>query len=84
MEVGRETRTKDVIAKKFVSNRVDSIVKEIHNEYCLKQSKFNPTGNSPNIFICKLRLRMNAYYRDLYNSFKVPILNQDSNMITLS
>ena len=44
MEVGRETRTKDVIAKKFVSNRVDSIVKEIHNEYCLKQSKFNPTG----------------------------------------
>ena len=37
---------------------------DIFNEYSLNKNCFNPSkGSSPNMFIKKLRTRMNTYYR---------------------
>ena len=40
---------------------------KIHQEYCLKQNKFNPAEQSPNIFCNRLEKRMKIYYGQLLN-----------------
>jgi hypothetical protein len=45
------------------------LINKIINEYRLKMNSFNPNGNSPNLFVKKLELRMKQYY-GLYRSSK--------------
>ena len=45
-----------------------TILDTIHNEYCLKRMKFNPSHPSPNHFCSRLEIRMKTYYKDLYKS----------------
>ena len=51
--------------KKIENTELDNIIQE----YSSKQSNFNPSKQSPNVFIKKLEIRMKMYYRDLYNSY---------------
>ena len=62
--------TKNVKAKslKKTNTPIKHILDEISKEYCLKRNNCNPHGPSPNMFVTKLQWRMNAYYKDLYNS----------------
>ena len=55
------------IKKRREKSELDNIVEE----YSLKQSNFNPSKQSPNVFIRKLEIRMKMYYKDLYNSYNL-------------
>ena len=69
MERLGKSHTKDVIAKntKIPSN---ALLKTIQKEYELKRNSFYPCGNSPNLFMGKLELRLKIYYKSLYNDTK--------------
>jgi len=43
-------------------------LQKIHHEYRLKQTNFNPTNPSPNLFVKKLEFRMKKYYNTLISS----------------
>ena len=45
-----------------------SILDNIQKEYCLKRNNFDPQGPSPNIFMTKLELRMQAYFNSFCSS----------------
>ena len=69
MERLGKRHTKDVIVKntKIYSN---TLLKTIQKEYELKRNSFYPCGNSPNLFMSKLELRLKIYYKSLYNDIK--------------
>mgnify|MGYP001407596922 CR=1 FL=1 len=54
---------------KSTDNKKKDLINRIINEYRLKMNSFNPNGNSPNLFVKKLELRMKQYY-GLYRSNK--------------
>ena len=55
---------KDPKSKKTYYNKYNKILVE----YDEKRGNFNPTDQSPNIFVNKLELRMQKYYNLLYKS----------------
>lgn len=57
------TNDKKVKNKTFLSKYNKILI-----EYDEKRGNFNPTGQSPNIFVNKLEQRMAKYYNLLYNS----------------
>jgi hypothetical protein len=61
---------KNRIMKKRKGILKNAELDDIIQEYSLKQSNFNPSKQSPNVFIKKLEIRMKMYYRDLYKSYK--------------
>ena len=69
MESLGKSHTKDVIVKntKISSN---TLLETIQKEYELKRNSFYPCGNSPNLFMGKLELRLKIYYKSLYKDTK--------------
>ena len=67
----KTTKHKTIKSKKTKSKDNDKkeLINRIINEYRLKMNSFNPNGNSPNLFVKKLELRMKQYY-GLYKSNK--------------
>ena len=55
---GREKKTK----------KINKVMDNILNEYCLKRSTFNPAKKSPNFFLTKLQHRMKLYYSIMKSS----------------
>ena len=70
MDILRKGCTKNVILKSQPIKIKRNLLNDIHEEYCLKQNKFNPSSPSPNVFMSKLKWRMKEYYKELSNSPK--------------
>lgn len=59
------------------TNKIEN--KYINNEYTLKQNKFNPYKNSPNLFLSKLEFRIKNYFLEeelLNDNFDLSLQNK--------
>ncbi len=49
------------------------------SSYTYKRGSFNPNPNSPNVFLKKLELRFQIYYKDLYKTVNRDKKNKNKN-----